>query len=196
MVPCSLEELADLLVASGDPVVFLNGRAELGPRALGNRSILAPAVCAEMKDTLNRLKGRESYRPVAPICLEEHAPMIFSPGSADPYMLFEHYVKETWKARVPAICHLDGTARLQTVSAINGKIYELLMYYYQKSGIPLLCNTSANLNGSGFFPDVQSAMKWGKANFIWHNNMLFAKASVVFDHSDARICGASNSRFI
>jgi carbamoyltransferase len=175
--PCSLEELAEILHTNDVPVVFLNGRAELGPRALGSRSILAPAVSAQMKDTLNRIKGRENYRPVAPICLEEHAPTIFTPGSSDPYMLFEHQVKENWIDKVPAIRHLDGTARLQTVNTGNGKIYELLMHYYRRSGIPLLCNTSANFNGKGFFPDVQSAMRWGKANFIWHNDILFTRVA-------------------
>jgi len=129
-----------------------------------------------MKAKLNAMKNRENYRPVAPICMEEFAPDIFAPGTPDPYMLFEHFVKEAWKERVPAICHLDGSARLQTVNAWrNPVVYDLLKAYFRLSGIPLLCNTSANLNGSGFFPDVQSAMRWDKANFIWSNDILYTK---------------------
>jgi carbamoyltransferase len=174
---CSIKELATLLHETNEPVVFLNGRAELGPRALGNRSIVAAATTSGMKDTLNRIKGRESYRPVAPLCLEEHAVKIFEPGTPDPYMLFEHQVKAEWKNRIPAVCHLDGTARLQTVNRRENKnMTELLEAYMKQSGIPLLCNTSANLNGRGFFPDVQSAANWDKANYIWSDNTLFERA--------------------
>lgn len=173
---CTLQQLAAILYRYNEPVVFIDGPAELGPRALGNRSILAPAVSHDMKRRLNEIKGREHYRPVAPICLEEDAATIFSPGSKDPYMLFEHHVRPEWTEKVPAICHLDGTARLQTVNANeNRRIFDLLKAYLKLSGIPLLCNTSANLNGSGFFPDVQSAMKWDKANLIWSNNVLYSK---------------------
>jgi carbamoyltransferase len=173
---CDIEELASILYNYNEPVVFLNGRAELGPRALGNRSILAPATSRGMKDLLNKIKRRENYRPVAPICLEEDAPDVFDPGFADPYMLFDHTVRQDWTDRVPAICHLDGSARLQTVSKNqNHLIYNLLTYYKRLSGIPLLCNTSANFNGKGFFPDVESVIKWGKVNFIWSNGRLYFK---------------------
>ena len=173
---CELEDLAYILHTYNEPVVFFNDRAELGPRALGNRSILAQATSPNMKKRLNAMKGREGYRPVAPLCLEERAAEIFSPGSPDPYMLFEHFVNDTWKDRVPAICHLDGSARLQTVNSKgNAVIYRLLTEYYKRSQIPLLCNTSANLNGSGFFPDIQSALDWNKANLVWYNNILFVR---------------------
>jgi carbamoyltransferase len=177
---CSIERLAEILYKYDEPVVFLNESAELGPRALGNRSILAPAVSPAMKKRLNDMKNREAYRPVAPLCLEEYAPSIFTPGSADPYMLFEHFVKQSWKDKIPAICHLDGSARLQTVNNNeNHTIYALLSAYYTISGIPLLCNTSANYNGSGFFPDVASAQKWNKANLIWNNQVLYIKKDAI-----------------
>jgi carbamoyltransferase len=148
--PCPVEELARFLHESGEPVVFLHGRAELGPRALGNRSILCSAVCPETKALLNELKLREWYRPVAPICLESDAPEVFDPGTSDPYMLFTHMVRPQWRDRVPAIVHLDGTARLQTVhSDQNPLVARLLEEYRRQSGIPLLCNTSANLKGRG-----------------------------------------------
>lgn len=174
--PCDLDELAALLATRGEPIVFLNDAAELGPRALGNRSILAPATTADMKTRLNRIKKREDFRPVAPICMEEHAPAIFEPGTPDPHMLFDHAVRDAWSARVPAIRHLDGTARLQTVNASeNACVYRLIESYYRLTGIPLLCNTSANLNGSGFFPDVESALRWGGVNYVYGDGMLYER---------------------
>jgi carbamoyltransferase len=172
----SLDELAVLLFRSNEPVVFLNGPAETGPRALGARSILASPVSPLMKDLLNEIKDRESYRPVAPICLEADAPDVFNPGMRDPYMLFDHEVRPNWRNRVPAICHLDFTARVQTVNKTDNKIiFELLTAFKKISGIPLLCNTSANHKGRGFFPDVQSVMEWQKVNFIWAEGNLYYK---------------------
>lgn len=171
---CSVEQLAELLHTTGEPVVFLNDKAELGPRALGNRSILAPAVLPEMKDVLNYVKRRERYRPVSPICLEDAAASIFEPGCSDPFMLFDHFVKEEWVNRIPAICHLDGTARLQTTNENeNPVIAQLLRSYHKLSGIPLLCNTSANHNGKGFFPSVAAATDWGQVNYVWSNGWLY-----------------------
>ncbi|MDH3603533.1 MAG: hypothetical protein OEU26_28305, partial [Candidatus Tectomicrobia bacterium] len=158
-------------------VVFLNERAELGPRALGNRSILASAFSAAMKEVLNRVKQRESYRPVSPICLEEKAPAIFEPGNRDPYMLFDHKMKPEWREKLPAVCHLDGTARLQTINQHDNEIVANLLVAYEKlSDIAVLCNTSANYKGSGFFPDVYSATDWGAENgvhYVWCNQMLY-----------------------
>lgn len=173
---CSLAELAALIHSTGEPILFLDGNAELGPRALGNRSILAPATGPSMKDTLNRIKGREGYRPVAPMCLEQHAPEIFDPGAPDPYMLYDHRVRDHWTQRIPAIQHLDGTARLQTVSASDHpRIFELLSEYHALSGVPLLCNTSANFHHKGFFPDLSSATSWGGVDHIWSDGLLFRK---------------------
>jgi len=173
---CSLRELAVLLHKSLEPIVFLNGRAELGPRALGNRSILAAAISSKVKIALNKIKRREDYRPISPVCMEKHAPEIFTPGTPDPYMLFDHQVKADWKDRIPAVCHLDGTARLQTVTSDqNEPLYTLLAHYYKLSGIPLLCNTSANQHGKGFFPDVLSATKWGGTIYVWCEDKLYTR---------------------
>lgn len=178
---CSLEQLAHILYAYDEPVVFLNGRAELGPRALGNRSLLASPVNFSMKARLNKFKKRKDYRPVAPICIEKDAPVIFSPGSPDPFMLFDHKVLEEWKDKIPAVCHLDGTARLQTVNATeNPEVYYLLQKFKELTGIPLLCNTSANAHGKGFFPDVESVMKWEEMNLIWSENKLYVKKESSF----------------
>ncbi|MDW3192243.1 MAG: carbamoyltransferase N-terminal domain-containing protein [Cytophagales bacterium] len=171
---CPIETLAGMIAENEDlPVVVLQGNAEVGPRSLGGRSIIASARSTSMKDILNRVKDREPYRPVAPICLEEDAPEVFNPGSPDPYMLFDHMVKESWLQKIPAVCHLDGSARLQTVNkAENPVIYRLLAEYKRHTGIPVLCNTSANFKGKGFFPDVKSVMEWGEVDLIWSDDKL------------------------
>jgi carbamoyltransferase len=174
---CTPEELARMLHETGKPAVVLNGRAELGPRALGSRSIIAPAVEGSMKKLLNDMKAREHYRPVAPICLEEHAPAIFDPGTPDPHMLFEHWVRPEWVGRVPAIMHLDGTARLQTVNESDDpNLHRILREYHKLSGIPVLCNTSANYHGRSFFPDAASAMEWGQVDLVWCEGRLYSRA--------------------
>ncbi|MFI9464698.1 carbamoyltransferase N-terminal domain-containing protein [Streptomyces xiamenensis] len=171
---CDERALARLLHTEGEPVVVLDGRAEIGPRALGNRSILAPATDIAMKKRLNLIKDRADYRPVAPICLTDRAAQVFEPGGADPYMLFEHTLRGDWARRVPAVVHLDGTARLQTIDATSGSATATVLAEYERlSGIPVLCNTSANLNGRGFFPDVASAARWGRTRSIWSDGTLY-----------------------
>ena len=170
---CSVEQLAAVL-ADNNPVVVVSGRAEIGPRALGHRSIMAAATSPEMKQHLNSIKGREEYRPVAPMCLEEDVSEIFDPGTPDPYMLFDHRVRPEWVDKIPAVLHLDGTARLQTVAA-GSLAYDIVSAYKQRTGIPVLCNTSANLSGRGFFPDAASAMRWGGTDFVWSDGNLYTK---------------------
>lgn len=173
---CTVSELARFIAERKQPVLILSGRSELGPRALGNRSIIADARLLSMKDTLNIVKNREAYRPVAPICLEEDSKLYFIPGGKDEYMLFEHQATEFGASVVPAIFHIDGTARLQTVTKeSNETIYELLKAYKGITGISVLCNTSANYEGKGFFPDLISAQKWGKVNAIWNEGILYYK---------------------
>jgi carbamoyltransferase len=172
--PCSIRELAQLLYTTGEPCVVVRERAEIGPRALGNRSILASAQSIKMKDLLNAIKKREPYRPVAPMCIEEEAPRFFDPGTPDPYMVFNHEIRPAWRDQLAAVMHLDGSARLQTVSSRdNPVIYEILREFGLLSGVPVLCNTSANLKGCGFFPDIRSAMEWGGVNYVWSDGKLF-----------------------
>jgi carbamoyltransferase len=171
--PADITEVAGLMALTQEPVIVLSGRAELGPRALGHRSIIAPATEAPMLARLNAMKRRETYRPVAPVCLSNRASEIFCPGGKDEFMLFSHKVRNDWKGKVPAIVHANGTARLQTVEVSDPVMGRLLQEYERITGIPLLCNTSANLLGSGFFPDATSAMKWGEANFVWADGRLF-----------------------
>jgi carbamoyltransferase len=134
---------------------------------------MASPRSAEMKHLLNDIKGREDYRPVAPMCLEDQAPDIFDPGVPDPYMLFDHAVRQDWVDKIPAVLHLDGTARLQTVS--SGLAYDIVSAFAARTGIPVLCNTSANLSGKGFFPDVASALRWGKTRFVWSEGTLYER---------------------
>ncbi|MBB4263088.1 nodulation protein NodU [Bradyrhizobium sp. CIR3A] len=188
--PCSLRELAAIL-ADNKPVIFLSGRAELGPRALGGRSILAAPTSPAMKDHLNDIKRRENFRPVAPICLEDRAPEIFSPGTPDPYMLFDHQTRAEWRDKIPAVVHLDGSARLQTISRNSPhKVAELLVEFEQLTGIPLLCNTSANLHGRGFFPDAAAACQWGRVEHVWCDGLLWTKTVVSKPSSAERLLSA------
>lgn len=175
---CHIRELA-IILASNKPVIFLAGRAELGPRALGGRSILAAATSPEMKNHLNDIKQREYFRPVAPICLEDRAPNIFNPGTPDRYMLFDHQTRSEWRDKIPAVVHLDGSARLQTIPRTSHHVIaELLVEYEKLTGIPLLCNTSANLKGCGFFPDAAAACRWGRVERVWSDGLLWTKTPV------------------
>ncbi|SFN84023.1 beta-1,4-N-acetylglucosamine oligosaccharide 6-O-carbamoyltransferase NodU [Bradyrhizobium sp. Rc3b] len=188
--PCSLRELAAIL-ADNKPIIFLSGRAELGPRALGGRSILAAPSSPAMKDHLNDIKRREHFRPVAPICLEDRAPEIFSPGTPDPYMLFDHQTRAEWRDKIPAVVHLDGSARLQTISRTSPhQIAALLVEFEQLTDIPLLCNTSANLHGRGFFPDAAAACQWGRVEHVWCDGVLWTKMAVKKLSSAERLLSA------
>ena len=174
---CSVDELGAVLAAEV-PVTVLSGGAELGPRALGHRSILASPRRVAMKSLLNDIKGREAYRPVAPMCLEDRSAEIFDPGGADPFMLFDHHIRPDWVDRIPAVVHVDGTARLQTVSDDTAPLAAAIVRAFAaRSGLPILCNTSANHQGCGFFPDVQSAMDWGRTSHIWSDGVLYKLAS-------------------
>ncbi|MGW0809517.1 carbamoyltransferase N-terminal domain-containing protein [Nonomuraea sp. NPDC002799] len=176
--PCRPEELARLLHVTGRPAVVLSGRAKLGPRALGSRSVLAPAVRPATRRVLNALKQRDERRPVTPICLADRAQDVFDPGTPDPYMLYEHRIRPEWVDRIPAIQHLDGTARLQTVTADDDPVLTTILREYAKwSGIPVLCSTSAGPSGDGFFPDVASAMRWGRVEVIWSDGVLYRRRS-------------------
>jgi carbamoyltransferase len=176
----SAYSLALLILSEPDePIVFLNGRAELGPRALGNRSIIANPSNAAMKDKLNTAKRREPWRPVAPICLETRARSFFSPGTTDPYMLFDHKALPVTMERAPAIVHEDGTARLQTINRKEHPlITDILEAMDSIAGLPIVCNTSANFSGRGFFPDISSAMEWCEQvgfNYVFCNGKLYKR---------------------
>jgi carbamoyltransferase len=133
-------------VAAGKVVGWFQGRMEFGPRALGNRSIVADPRRADMKDILNtRIKHRETYRPFAPSVLEEKASDIFERSEPSPFMLMVYKVKPAHRTRIPAVTHVDDTGRLQTVSAAtNPRYHALIAEFDRQTGVPLVLNTSFN----------------------------------------------------
>jgi carbamoyltransferase len=122
---------------------------EFGPRALGSRSILADPTRAEMKDLINKyVKHREEFRPFAPSCLAERAGEYFEGCASSPFMLFVYSVKQAMREKVPAITHIDGTARVQTVTReANPRYYALIEAFERRRGVPMVLNTSFNVMG-------------------------------------------------
>jgi carbamoyltransferase len=127
-------------------VGWLQGRFELGPRALGNRSILASPLRLEIKDIINqRVKFREPFRPFAPAVLEERANEYFAIGGSDPFMTLAPRVRSAKGHEIPAVVHVDGTARLQTVDrTTNPRFHGLIEAFAKLTGVPVLLNTSFN----------------------------------------------------
>jgi carbamoyltransferase len=119
----------------------------MGPRALGNRSILMSPLLAENKETLNRhVKRREAFRPFAPSILAEHAQDYFEIDRPSPYMLLVPKVREEKRGVIPAVTHVDGTGRLQTVNKeFNSRLYSIIAGFHAKTGVPVLLNTSFNV---------------------------------------------------
>ncbi|MFD6100829.1 carbamoyltransferase [Nocardiopsis flavescens] len=130
-------------------VAWFQGRSEYGPRALGHRSLLAHPADPGNPERLNRVKGRESFRPVAPMVAQDRAPEIFFGGPLpSPYMLFLHQVARGWRERIPAVVHVDGTARAQTVSAEDDPLTaRLLSEFEARTGLPVLVNTGLDTAG-------------------------------------------------
>lgn len=140
-------ETAELL--AGNRVVgWFQGRMEFGPRALGARSILASPIDASMQARLNEIKDREDFRPVAPAVMEEHASDWFVGAGSAPFMLFVYDVRPDKEALIPAVRHVDGTARIQTVNRSQHPLYyALLDAFRRRTGVPVLVNTSFNTRG-------------------------------------------------
>lgn len=135
-------------IAEGQVIGWYQGRSEWGPRALGNRSILANPNRDDMKDILNaRIKRREWFRPFAPAVLAERQADVFEHDHPSPFMLHVYKIQEQWRDKLPAVNHVDNTGRLQTVSRHeNALYYDLIQRFDQKTGIPVLLNTSFNEN--------------------------------------------------
>lgn len=136
-------------IAAGKVIGWFQGRSEIGPRALGNRSILADARRAEMKKVVNeRIKFRESFRPFAPACLAEHASDYFEMQLPSPFMLMVPPTRPDKRQVIPSVTHVDGTARLQTVTKSNNLMFhKLLTHIYTMTGVPVVMNTSFNVRG-------------------------------------------------
>lgn len=144
-----LMERAVSLLTEGKVIGLYQGRLEWGPRALGNRSILADPRKEEMIDTVNKkIKFRESFRPFAPTVLEERSEDYFDINGESPYMLFVHDVLEGKKDEIPAVTHTDGTSRMQTLKQETNPFYhDLIGKFEEETGVPVLLNTSFNLKG-------------------------------------------------
>lgn len=141
----NVAEEAAALLAENKVIGWFQGRMEFGPRALGARSILASPIDPGMQSHLNQIKDREDFRPVAPVVMEEHAAEWFVNGSVAPFMLFVFDVREDRAERIPAVRHVDGTARVQTVRRTQHPLYyDLLQAFQKRTGVPVLINTSFN----------------------------------------------------
>ncbi|PRZ02654.1 carbamoyltransferase [Isoptericola sp. CG 20/1183] len=152
-------EVADVLAADG-VVGWFDGRAEMGPRALGQRSLLAHPGRADNVERLNDVKGREQFRPVAPMVLLEDAPEIFAGGPIpSPYMLFVHDVAPAWRERIPAVVHVDGTARIQTVDDGMPRLQAMIRAFKDRTGLPVVVNTSLNTAGRPIVDDPRDALE-------------------------------------
>jgi carbamoyltransferase len=137
------------MIADGKIVAWFQGRMEFGPRALGNRSLLADPRRPEMRDILNqKVKHREDFRPFAPSVMAEHADQWFEVGAhsaSDEFMLFAPRVRPEQRDRIPAVIHKDGTARVQVVSrGLNPRFHELISQFHAQTGVPVVVNTSFN----------------------------------------------------
>jgi carbamoyltransferase len=153
------EAVAEELARDGI-VAWFQGRSEYGPRALGHRSLLAHPGRAENLERLNAVKGREEFRPVAPMVLAERAANLFDGPLPSPYMLFVHDVAEEWRERIPAVVHVDGTARIQTVDrADEPLVARMIDGFERRTGLPVVVNTSLNTAGRPMVDDPRDALE-------------------------------------
>ena len=148
------------LLSEGNVFGWFQGGSEFGPRALGNRSILADPRTVEMKDKLNRrVKHRQAFRPFAPVVLEERAEEIFEAHRESPFMLLAEQVRPEWRDKIPAVVHVDGTARVQTIRQDqNERLYRLLQEFDAITGVPVLLNTSFNVKGEPIVETPEDAI--------------------------------------
>jgi carbamoyltransferase len=158
--PADIAEAVAEVLARDGVVAWFQGRAEYGPRALGHRSLLADARRPDNLERLNDVKGREQFRPVAPMVLAERAAEIFDGPLPSPHMLFTHRVREGWAQRIPAVVHVDGTARIQTVDrAEEPVVARMLEGFERRTGVPVVVNTSLNTAGRPMVDDPRDALE-------------------------------------
>ncbi|MEU5262082.1 carbamoyltransferase C-terminal domain-containing protein [Amycolatopsis sp. NPDC021455] len=159
--PDDLAETVAEALANDDVIAWFQGRAEFGPRALGHRSLLAHPGRQANLERLNDVKGREQFRPVAPMVRAERAAEIFTRGPLpSPYMLFVHDVAEAWRDRIPAVTHVDGTARVQTVEEReNPVLARMLAAFERRTGLPVVINTSLNTAGRPMVDSPRDALE-------------------------------------
>ncbi len=154
------ESTAELL-AEGAIIGWFQGRMEFGPRALGARSIIADPTREDMRDLINKfVKHREEFRPFAPSCLRERAVEYFEGAFDSPFMLFVFNVKPEMRGRIPAVTHVDGTARVQTVDRETHPLYyETIAAFERKRGVPMVLNTSFNVMGEPIVNTPEDALR-------------------------------------
>ncbi|AMW08385.1 carbamoyltransferase [Streptomyces qaidamensis] len=147
-------------LADNGIVAWFQGRSEYGPRALGHRSLLAHPGHAGNLERLNDVKGREQFRPVAPMVLADRAADLFDGPLPSPYMLFVHDVAPAWRERVPAVVHVDGTARIQTVDPAREPLVAAMLGEFERlTGLPVVVNTSLNTAGRPMVDDPRDALE-------------------------------------
>jgi carbamoyltransferase len=147
-------------IADDGIVAWFQGRSEFGPRALGHRSLLANPRYAKNLERLNDVKGREQFRPVAPMVLAERASEIFIGALPSPYMLFTHRVADAWRERIAAAVHVDGSARIQTVERREEPLVARMLDEVERlTGTPVVINTSLNTAGRPMVDDVRDALE-------------------------------------
>ena len=166
------------MISEGAIIGWFNGRSEWGPRALGARSFLADPRRADMREVLNhKVKLREWFRPLAPSMLEEYGKEIFGVEHHDPFMITVIQVSEEWKKRIPAVVHVDGTARPQMVNKdVNPRYWNLIDEFRKLTGIPLLLNTSFNIQEPIVCTPQDAINTFHNANFdalVLENNLVF-----------------------
>ena len=159
-LPDSICEITAELLAKGQLIGWIQGRAEYGPRALGHRSILADPRHAATKDKMNqKIKCRENFRPFAPSILHPYADEYFENYHESPYMDKTLRIRDAMQRKVAAICHVDGTGRLQTVKQEwNPRFYRLINHFYQHTQIPMVLNTSFNVMGKPLVHSLNDAL--------------------------------------
>lgn len=155
----------DLDVAVADvrtaPVAWFAGRSESGPRALGNRSLIGDPTTMAAKDALNELKLRQWWRPVAPVVLEEHLADWFTDSAPSPYMLETFTIRPERRSWIPAVAHLDDSARVQSVNpAQNQALHDFVAAFHRNTGVPMLCNTSLNDKGEPIIDTIAQAFNF------------------------------------
>jgi carbamoyltransferase len=155
-----VNEIVDGILKDGI-VAVASGRAEYGPRALGNRSILADPRDPKIKDKVNLIKQRELFRPFAPVVMSEHASKWFDMDFESPYM--QYTVKCLHPDKIPSVVHADGTSRVQTVTKKQHPgLYRVLNKFYLQTGVPILLNTSLNIKGQPLLNDENDIEEWQK----------------------------------
>ena len=155
-----IQKIIDGILKDGI-VAVASGKAEYGPRALGNRSILADPRDPNIKNKVNRIKQRELFRPFAPVIMEEHASKWFDMNFTSPYM--QYTVKCLQPEKIPSVVHIDGTSRVQTVNRDQHRgLWRVLNKFYLETGVPLLLNTSLNIKGQPLLNDISDVEAWEK----------------------------------